>query len=206
MTDPAIIFDPAAMRGLLASEKTQARRLATSPLRECRPGDRVWVKEACLGARLDDESREISAPMREAEFAILVDGWRQYRDGRARAGHPPTNPNLAWIPAIHMPRWASRATLVIESVRTEPLRDISRQDLRAEGLRPVLGGLAWRWHRPVRGLWRDPLRAYAALWDTAHGTSGERWDDNPDILVLGFRLEASRPGDPARRRPAAFGP
>lgn len=189
MSDLSIIFDPAAVRSLIAGERTQARRLASSPLRACRPGDRVWVKEACIGAVRDDAAREISAPMRSAEFAILVDGWRQYRNGQARTGHPPTNTGLAWIPAIHMPRWASRVALVVEAVRIERLQAISRDDIRAEGLRPVLAGLLWRWQPPFRGLWRDPLRAYTAMWNAAHGTEGERWEDDPETVVLTFRAE-----------------
>ena len=190
MAEYPIIFDANAIRSLLAGNKTQTRLLATSPLRECKPGDRLWVKEACAGGRIPDgQSREHFSAIRKAEFVVFVDGWRRHRSGHGHAGSVPTSRKLEWTPAIHMPRWASRATLVIESVRLEPLQSINRRDFVIEGQFATFVGLLWRWRKPIRGLWRDPRRAFAAIWNATHGTSGERWEDNPDIVVLSFRVE-----------------
>lgn len=197
MTDRFIIVDAGAMRALLNDAKTQARRLAASTLRNCRPGDQIWVKEGFVaGRRPEGKSGDMSTSMRNAQFAVFADGWRQYRNGSRRKGPRPTNPELKWTPAIHMPRWASRATLVIESSRVERLQDISRSDVVAEGLQPLLAGLLWRWPSPIPGIWRDPMRAYAAVWNVANGTSGERWEDNPDVVVLSFRVKAWPPSSP----------
>jgi hypothetical protein len=184
-----IIFDASAMRSLLAGGKTEARVLAGSPLRDCRPGDRLWVKEGCAGAVLARDGVQMyKAAIRRASFVVFADGWRQYRDGRGESGPAPTNPALRWVPAILMPRWASRATLVVEAVRIARLREITPDEVVAEGRVTRFAGLYWRWDKPVRGVWRDPRRAFAALWDGHHGTGGERWEDDPQVVVLSFRL------------------
>lgn len=190
MAEHPILFTPDMVRSLLEGKKTEARLLATSPLRTCQPGDRLWVKEPCFGGVLAaDGSHELSALIRTAEFVVLKDGWRQYRNGSGRQGAVPTNPNLRWMPAIHMPRWGSRIALIVESVRIDRLQNIDRDGVCAEGQLACFGGLYWRWRQPVRGMWRDFRPAYAALWNGAHGTSGERWEDDPEIVVLGVRRE-----------------
>ena len=184
-----ILFDASAMRSLLAGAKTQARLLAGSPLRECRPGDLLWVKECFAGgAFAPDGEQMITAAVRRAPFVVFMDGWRKFRDGRLLRGPVPTNPNLRWMPAILMPRWASRATLVVEAVRVARLRDIGPDEVVAEGRATRFVGLYWRFRAPVRGVWRDPRAAYAALWNGHHGTAGERWEDDPEVVVLQFRV------------------
>lgn len=41
-----------------------------------------------------------------------------------------------WTPSIHMPRWASRLTLEVESVRIERLHEITEDGAKAEGVKP----------------------------------------------------------------------
>lgn len=189
MTGHSIIVDPSSMSSLLGGRKTQVRHIATSVLHQRRSGERIWVKEACVPGRVNpDTGGDVSATLRKAQFVVFGDGWRQYRDGRRRVGIPPTNAALTWLPAIHMPRWASRANLLIRSIHTEPLRQIHREDILASGLRSV-AGLLWRWPSPISGFWRSPERAYQARWNMTHGTPGERWEDNPDVLAICFQVE-----------------
>lgn len=74
-----------------------------------------------------------------------------------------------WRPSIFMPRWASRITLEIVSVRVERLRSICHNDCLAEGL--------------PNGPHRQ--RAYWNLWDSINGPGS--WAANPWVWVIEFR-------------------
>jgi len=193
MTEFPLLLDATALRALRSGAKTRVRLLATSPLGACRPGDRLWVKEGCSGGQRAADGQELSTRIGNAAFVVFADGWRQYRDGTGHAGPVPTSRRLVWTPAIHMPRWACRTTVIVESVRTARLQAIGRDEVRAEGGFATAAGLFWRWRAPARGVWRDPAHAFAALWNTTHGTEGERWQDDPEVIVLGFRHEPPTP-------------
>ena len=95
-----------------------------------------------------------------------------------------------WRPSIHMPRWASRITLEIVSVRVERLQDISYEDALAEGVldfRPLIepecqqGETADECAR--RLCW--PQRCYRQLWESINGEGS--WEKNPWVWVIEFR-------------------
>ena len=93
-------------------------------------------------------------------------------------------------PSIHMPRWASRITLEIVSVRVERLQDISYEDALAEGVldfRPLIepecqqGETADECAR--RLCW--PQRCYRQLWESINGEGS--WAKNPWVWAIEFR-------------------
>eukprot|EP01035_Chromulina_nebulosa_P032687 gene32686-biopygen21108 len=167
----SLIVDPGMAAALLSGRKTQVRVGAASGLARCVPGDRIWVRESCPAA-----------------FVIFHDGWRRDRDGGGTPGRRPGDTDYKWIAAWHMPRWASRITLVVEAVRHERLQQITRDDIRAEGARPLFGGSLWRWPRPIPGADLTARRAFARYWNVNHPTPGDRWEADPAIAVLTFRL------------------
>lgn len=205
MTDRPIIFSAPMVRAKRAGRKTQTRRLATSPLRRVEVGDRLWVREnfrlspdACEGWPADTK------PCR---------GWLDYAAG----GHEEVNaPDFdavlkvagkdvdwdclsdSWRPCIHMPRWASRFTLIVVDVRTQQLHDISEDDAWAEGVchaiedsRPglAMGDIDDEMRRAiVTGYIGGGRRAFHWLWDQLHDKPGQRWEDNPPIVALSFRV------------------
>ena len=75
-----------------------------------KPGDRLWVRET---------------------FSTSDKGWIYKADGHDLSRDLLTR----WKPSIHMPRWASRITLEIKSVRVERLQDISEEEALACGFR-----------------------------------------------------------------------
>lgn len=90
-----------------------------------------------------------------------------------------------WRPSIHMPRWASRITLEVTSVRVERLQDISEADALAEGVN------AHQDHhgRPTTSIY-SPVQAYRDLWEQINGPGS--WDANPWVWAVDFkRLEAA---------------
>jgi hypothetical protein len=90
------------------------------------------------------------------------------------------------VPSIHMPRWASRLTLLVTDVRVQRVAEISEADARAEGLEwvaPTYGvsGLAASWSG-------DPRESFRALWNSLHTKPGERWEDNPWVCAVSFTV------------------
>lgn len=133
------------------------------------PGGRLWVREngwerPALSAR-DLRDGADTWPPYEYDAEPLM----SWEDGELK--------RLGWRrrPSIHMPRWASRITLEIESVRVERLQDISEADAEAEGVRNSLHLQGGRFARDN----------FAHLWWTINGDGS--WEANPWVWVVSFR-------------------
>lgn len=79
-----------------------------------------------------------------------------------------------------MPRWASRITLEVTSVRVERLQDISEADAIAEGIGQEAVAAFQR-----SGVDRPAGFAYRDLWEQINGPGS--WDANPWVWVVEFR-------------------
>jgi hypothetical protein len=122
------------------------------------PSDRLWVREAWGLA--------FGSPVIPHPDAVIyrADEGNADWDGR-------------WRPSIHMPRWASRITLEIVSVRVERLQDISEADAKAEGT-----------PKPIQISDDDPRTyrdAFGDLWELINGDGS--WDANPWVWVVEFK-------------------
>ena len=152
------------------------------------PGDRLWVKETWCrkwdgldGFAYNDEGNlDPSCVLFRADGyeveAIDGDGLRRWNKDDTAAS--------PWTPALFMPRWASRITLEIVSVRVERVQDISDADCEAEGVRcnRTLGG----WDCDGFAFAKD---AFKNLWDTIYAKNTEyKWDANPWVWVIEFKV------------------
>lgn len=191
-SDAFVLADPGMAAALLSGTKTRMRILPHSPLAGLAPGSRVTMREPCIAARMVAGQVHATALSR-AEFVIFADGERRHRDGATTRGRPPTDTGHSWITAMHMPHWASRATLTIESARVARLGAITPAEVRAEGAVPLAGGLLWRWPRPIPGLHASARRAFASYWNRRHAMPGTRWEDDPEVVALHIHVE--EPGE-----------
>jgi len=131
------------------------------------PGERLWVQEPAY----------IHNPPNEREPNGCV--YYVADIGLGGAGCP--------SPAMFIPRWASRITLEVVSVRVERVQDISEEDAKAEGveLDPRL-----------EGYYRDYLdqkprstarESFLTLWDSINAKRGYGWDANPWVWGVEFK-------------------
>ena len=182
MTDKPIIFSAPMVRALLAGTKTQTRRVLkplprrtiffdpkTAVLDQFQeppyaPGDRLWVREAFSYELLDVDRNGFMPP------------W-YWADGNPESGDF-TRPK----PSIHMPRWASRLTLLVTDVRVQRLREISEDDARAEGVCSTLTRF------PDGGSIGHPASwHFEQLWGQIHGPGA--WDSNPWVCAITFDVQ-----------------
>jgi len=139
------------------------------------PGDRLWVRETAI----------ITPPnWTDRSFSTHPDAPGGPRCVQYLATNPETEAaedyKLKKTPSIFMPRWASRITLEIVSVRVERLQDISEDDARAEGAQWAACGA------PQEG---SHKAGYALLWESLNGAGS--WPANPWVWCVEFkRIEA----------------
>lgn len=140
------------------------------------PGDTLWVRETWRpgrGLAVVASPRALRAPA----GAALAPGIIYAADGATLPA------GCRWRPSIHMPRWASRLTLLVKSVRVERLQEISTEDATAEGL--PNGCFDERCTDP-----RCRARArFEGAWDTINGKRAP-WASNPWVWVVEFERHA----------------
>lgn len=85
-----------------------------------------------------------------------------------------------WRPSIFMPRWSSRITLEVVSVRVERLQSIKDDDAKAEGATLDNSGRLESVGNFVDG--------FAIVWDKINKKRGFGWDVNPWVWVVQFKV------------------
>jgi hypothetical protein len=225
MTDRHILFSAAMVRAILAGRKSQTRRvLNPQPKYGFKPwldesngewmqsghgeagddfldvsfaaGDRLWAREAFSGLHgyTGTPPKPCDLPRDAAiQYPATYDGWVSRRRS-----------------PLHMPRWASRLTLVVSEVRVQRLQDISEEDAIAEGVDRLDSDLV-SWFarsdgsgrliesREVR-TWRP---AYERIWSSLHGP--DAWAENPWVAAHACNIDALPSGDAPRAMEDAHG-
>ncbi len=209
MIDRPIIFSAPMVRALLDGRKTQTRRLlykktknvnsarlmaghptprgrlgedglpsdisvdqcwTLSGWQKVKPGDRLWVREAFTQVGTMDPPWLVTKADCTPE-TIEEAGYR-------------------WRPSIHMPRWASRITLIVTGVKIGRLQEISAEDAEAEGCRYLYDG-------PGAGFWivdgapmeccsEGAVECFSRLWEAVNGERA--WSANPFVVAITFRV------------------
>lgn len=93
-------------------------------------GTRLWVKEAWR--TVERKSDGVDGILFRADDAFVpIENTRAAADAWVDAHH--NGKHAGWRSPVFMPRWASRLTLEIISVRVERVQSISEEDAKAEG-------------------------------------------------------------------------
>lgn len=153
-------------------------------------GDRLYVREACRALELEDGFDQVEY-LADGEMVRIGDHpehaikWLKLFHYGQKKGETPAGLRGKGIPSIHMPRWASRLSLLVTDVRVQRWKDISEADALAEGIEQ---------HGRFFGLPDDDwdnaelsaVAAYARLWKSLHTKDGETWADNPWVVAVSF--------------------
>jgi hypothetical protein len=185
-TRPVRLCKPMVL-ALLKGEKTQLREY-TLGAPTAQPGDRLWVKEMFL----PDPSADADAWDDWRCSFFEWSGCGQYLRDIPKALRTPESIFFAarpdplqgewkWRPSIHLPRWGSRLTLIVEDVLVERLWDMSEADARAEGCDGYIRLDDKRWCMST------PKGAALWLWDKLNPHE-VRAETNPLVSVLTFRV------------------
>jgi hypothetical protein len=132
-------------------------------------GDRLWVKEPWSIA-----SRRID---RDYAVRYLADGAIRGGKFQVRAGRAA---DFMVRSSMFMPRWASRLLLEVTRIRVERVKEISYEDILAEGIPwPPTSG---RTNQKVA------LATFEELWNKIHAKRGRGWKENPWVFVIDYKV------------------
>lgn len=149
------------------------------------PGDRLWVRETWQvcpyghGGGQDNFDIRYPADGASVFHELASDSERAKYLTRTYDTRPEN------LPSIHMPRWASRITLEIVSVRVERLQDISEEDAFAEGVETWSEPGVVHYNVAGERSFKSPEHAFCKLWSNLYGPS--EWDANPWVWVVKFK-------------------
>lgn len=148
-----------------------------------RVGDRLWVTEKwCIcsgpGSPLNCPTVEYLEPKQTRNLREWESGFRFQDNAPGLIWKEDIikafGKGNGWRSPVHMPRWASRLTLEIVSVRVERLMDMTGKDVVAEGFP-----------------FSSDLDAFKTLWQSINGK--ESWDQNDWVWVISFRPLTKEP-------------
>ncbi len=128
------------------------------------PGDRLWVRETWA---------YVTLAANEPADRLRPDGVPVHMLYRADAA-PDWAEQVPWQSPIFMPRWASRLTLQIESIRALRLHTLTFEDIIAEGA--PFGNAA------------TADDDFAVEWNAINARRGVPWTSNPWVWAVTFSI------------------
>lgn len=139
------------------------------------PGDRLWVKETWCAEWGGSQECGDEHPIFGVRY-LADNAWNE----RPCPAVEQSVWYSQWRPSIFMPRWASRITLEIVSVRVEGLQEITEDDVVAEGIEFPCEEPETSEH-PV-----GCVCEYRNLWDRINGNK-HPWSSNPWVWRIEFK-------------------
>ena len=191
MSEKPILFSGPMVRAIIEGRKTMTRRVVK---RNCagraelhgkqwhiqdpnsvlacpygQPGNTLWVRETW-------GIHECADAMYQRDRCEVGRGLLHYQADEG------LHPVPRWRSPRFMPRWASRITLRVMSVRVERLQEITREDAKAEGAEEA-----------EEGSLIGPRFNFMNLWDSINAKRGYGWAVNSWVWVVGFEVVEVRP-------------
>lgn len=150
-------------------------------------GDRLWVREAWRPVILSFNPQ----PLAVTYDADVQTNRRRWADV-PREWTMPKQAAKGNVPSIHMPRWASRLTLIVTDVRVQRLQGIGEDDAVDEGVFQVSmseDGRSVGWKANYTAKARLSARmAFRDLWDSLNAKRGYGWDQNHWVAAYTFTV------------------
>ena len=210
MEERGILFNGEMVRAIIDGRKTQTRRVVKPqpPLRwskvrwidllrcawaymwpnadkhvvKCpygQPGDRLWVRETCRAEELESG---LDGVRYRADMAFVeIENSQLASERWCSLAREVGADVLKWRPSIHMPRWASRITLEVVSVRVERVQEITPEDAEAEGI-----ALTAKEQASTNSASKFCPK-FRFLWDSINVKRGYGWAVNPWVWVVEFK-------------------
>lgn len=195
MKEIPLLFSSPMVLATLADLKTKTRRTSKLDIINKSPDDWEFLSFADgkyhFKNKLTNRLFSVKCPYGQVGDRLWVrETWQMHPSWNAFSPSRITNHNCVYYtatdgiieeskvrPSIHLPRWASRLTLEVVSIKVERLNDITEADAMAEGVGTEgEEGFATHW------------KAFSTLWDSINGEGS--WDANPWVWVVEFkRLE-----------------
>jgi hypothetical protein len=151
-----------------------------------RVGDGLWVKEEhfAYGYWQDVEGTFTRTGRQKRKFYIANDGFHGCIFERPETLESNSSDMLGWYKRLarFMPKKFCRLFLEILEVRLEPLKAITEQDAKAEGMRPNLTHIAAA--RPEESAVAYTVR-FIETFQRLHGPG--IWNQNPFVWVVRFK-------------------
>jgi hypothetical protein len=173
-----ILFQTDMVQAILLGRKIQTRRIVKDPLQKpkYKVGDVIWVRETFVE---DIEGNYLY------KADVGIDGW---------------SIDSKWKPSIFMPKPAARIFLEVTEVRTEPLKDITEEDSKAEGV-DFVQQAGFELPSAYKNYMDNSVRnftvktakeSFETLWLSINGIGS--WNENPSVFAYTFKVVA-KPAD-----------
>ncbi len=134
------------------------------PIKWCpfgKVGDKLWCRETWYPSFKRTKTSNGCVYKADDDGIHLNPGW---------------SPADGWKSPAVMSRWASRLTLVIDSVRVEQIRSVSEDDAYASGA-------------DTESTQLSPFIEFRDQWDKMNGTGS--WDKNPWVWALNVKVASN---------------